>query len=203
MELDEALSQIAEIRHQMARTEVFRGYRALPVALSGVLAICAGLVQAVWLPNPLEQIGLYLELWVGSAILSAVVAGAAMVDRRRRSASAWSREMTRLALDQFVPCLVAGGLLTVVVVASIPEALPLLPGLWQILFAMGIFASCRLLPRAIWLVAAFYLLSGLAMLIVARGPLALAPWAMGAPFGLGQLMAAGVLYWTLERDHGR
>lgn len=203
MELDEALSQIAEIRHQMARTEVFRGYRALPVAFSGVLAVSAAVVQTVWLPNPTERIGAYLGLWVGSAVVSAVLAGAAMIDRRRRMTSAWSGEVTRLALDQFVPCLVAGGLLTMVMAVSVPEGLALLPGLWQILFALGIFASCRLLPRAIWYVAAFYLLAGLAMLIVARGPLALAPWAMGAPFGIGQLMAAGVLYWTLERVDAR
>jgi hypothetical protein len=34
---------------------------------------------------------------------------------------------------------------------------------------------------------------------MAQGPAALSPWAMGVPFGLGQLFAAGVLYWTLER----
>ena len=35
MELREALTQITEIRLQLARTEVFRGYRAMPVAFSG------------------------------------------------------------------------------------------------------------------------------------------------------------------------
>ena len=35
MELREALTQITEIRLQMARTEVFRGYRAIPAAFSG------------------------------------------------------------------------------------------------------------------------------------------------------------------------
>ena len=28
---------------------------------------------------------------------------------------------------------------------------------------------------------------------------ALSPWAMGLPFGAGQLFAAAILYWTLER----
>ena len=41
MELREALTQIAEIRQQMARTEVFRGYRAMPVAFGGVVALAA------------------------------------------------------------------------------------------------------------------------------------------------------------------
>ena len=46
MELREALTQITEIRLQMARTEVFRGYRAMPAAFSGVVALAAGLIQA-------------------------------------------------------------------------------------------------------------------------------------------------------------
>ena len=47
MELREALTQITEIRLQLARTEVFRGYRAMPVAFSGGVALLAALV--VWL----------------------------------------------------------------------------------------------------------------------------------------------------------
>ena len=41
MELREALSQISEIRQQMARSEVFRGLRSVPVAFSGLLAWAA------------------------------------------------------------------------------------------------------------------------------------------------------------------
>ena len=102
-------------------------------------------------------------------------------------------------MEQFVPCLVAGGLLTATLAVASPESLWLLPGLWQILFSLGIFASCRLLPRATFWVAVFYLASGIASLLFARGDAALSPWAMGVPFGLGQFLAAGVLYWTLER----
>ena len=199
MELREALTQITEIRAQMARTEVFRGYRAAPVAFSGLLAFAAAGVQAAWVPDPLGHWDDYLRLWIGAAALSAVAAGAGMVARRPSPASAWRREITRLALGQFAPCLVAGGVLTVVVVGSAPEALWMLPGLWQILFSLGIFASCRLLPRATFGVGVFYLLAGAVCLATAKGPAALSPWAMALPFGLGQLLAASVLYWTLER----
>lgn len=199
-ELHEALARIAEIRHQMARTEVFRGYRALPLAFSGGLAIAAGLAQSVWLTRPAEHLGPYLTLWIGAAALSGVAAGAGMIDRRRRATSAWSREITRQALDQFTPCLIAGGLVTAVIATTAPEVAWMLPGLWQVLFSLGIFASCRLLPRAIWGVAVFYLMAGIVTLGLARGPWALSPWAMAVPFGLGQLLAAAVLYWTLERD---
>ena len=45
MELHEALGEISAIRRQLARGERFRGYRAAPVALSGVSAFVAGAGQ--------------------------------------------------------------------------------------------------------------------------------------------------------------
>jgi hypothetical protein len=203
MELRDALTQISEIRRQMARTEVFRGYRAMPVAFSGFLALAAAAIQAAWIASPLEEVPAYLALWVGAAVVSTVGAGTEMLLRARQSLSAWRREITWLAVEQFLPCLVAGGLLTCVLVWYAPESLWMLPGLWQILYSLGVFASCRLLPRATFVVAVFYLATGLTSLALARGPAALSPWAMGLPFGIGQLLAATVLYRTLERrdDH--
>ena len=45
MELREALQQISDIRQQMARSEVFRGYRSATVGFSGVLGILAAAFQ--------------------------------------------------------------------------------------------------------------------------------------------------------------
>ncbi len=196
MELREALTQISEIRQQMARTEVFRGYRAVPVAFSGALAVLAAVLQTIVVPDPSRQATEYLLLWAGTAALSALVPAVEMGLRSRTSVL--RREITWLAVEQFVPSLVAGGLLTLVLAQAAPECLWLLPGLWQILFSLGVFASCRLLPRATFLVAFFYLFSGLTTLAAARGDAAFSPWAMGLPFGVGQMLAAGVLYRTLE-----
>ena len=60
-------------------------------------------------------------------------------------------------------------------------------GLWQIFYSLGIFASCRLLPRPTFWVAVFYLGTGLAVLALAHGEAALSPWAMGLPFGAGSI----------------
>jgi hypothetical protein len=201
MELREALTQITEIRLQLARTEVFRGYRAMPVAFSGVVALLAGLIQATTIADPMTGLSAYLALWVGAAVVSGAAAGLEMMARARNAKSPMTREMTWLALEQFCPSIVAGALLTIVLVRAVPESVWMLPGLWQIIYSLGIFASCRLLPRATFWVAAFYLVSGLAVLAVARGDAALSPWAMALPFGAGQFLAAAVLYSTLERDH--
>jgi hypothetical protein len=201
MELREALTQIAEIRRQLARTEVFRGYRAMPVAFSGLLALAAAAIQAVWIADPTQYIAAYLGLWVGAAALSTLAAGTEMVMRCKRATSSLTLEITWLAVEQFLPCIVAGALLTAVLALFVPDNLWMLPGLWQMLFGLGIFASHRLLPRPTLGVAMFYLLAGVLCLALARGEAALSPWAMGIPFGVGQLYAAAVLYWTLERGH--
>ena len=66
-------------------------------------------------------------------------------------------------------------------------------------FAQGVFASCRILPRTVYLVAGFYLAAGSANFLLFREENALGPWTMALPFGLGQFLAASILYWTLER----
>ena len=52
MELRDALTQITEIRLQLARTEVFRGYRAMPVAFSGGVAVLAAVIQTATISGP-------------------------------------------------------------------------------------------------------------------------------------------------------
>ena len=202
MELREALAQISEIRRQVARTEVFRGYRALPVAFSGLLALCAAGAQAVAIPEPAEHMAAYLALWVGAALVSMLATGTEMVMHCRNSRSPLTVQMMWLAVSQFLPSIVAGGLVTAVVVCYAPQTLWMLPGLWAVLFSLGIFASYRLLPRATFWVGLFYMITGMMRLALAQGPAELSPWAMGIPFGCGQLLAAGVLYWTLERNDG-
>lgn len=203
MELREALDSIAAIRRRMAETEVFRGYRALPVAVSAILAVTAGFLQPALLPRPDQDVPGYVALWSAVALLSIAAAGLAMFVRDRTAGPSATRPVTWLAAGQFAPCLVGAAAVTAVIVRVAPGSAWLLPGLWQVFFSQGVFASCRLLPRPAVAVAGFYLVAGVVTLLVARGPDALSPWAMAVPFGVGQLLAAAVLYWTLERPDVR
>jgi hypothetical protein len=199
MELREALAQISQIREHMARTEVFRGYRSLTVGFTGCLGLLAATAQAWWIPRPMEQPAAYLMLWLGAAAIAVLVEGVEVWLRARRSESAVARQLALLAVEQFVPCVAAGALVTAAIVSQAPEAAWMLPGLWAVLFSLGVFASYRLLPRAIFCVGVYYLAAGVAMLYLARGEAALSPWCMGVTFGGGQLLAAAILYFTLER----
>ena len=50
--------------------------------------------------------------------------------------------------------------------------------------------------------ALFYLAAGAVLFLCAADGSSLSPWGMGAAFGVGQLLAAVVLYWNLERPDG-
>jgi len=199
VELRDALSQIAEIRSRVAAAERFRGYRAGPVAVTGLLAVVAAAAQPLLVPNPTDEVSHYLWLWLSTAVLAAAVAGSGIWLRHSRTTDRLTKELTWLAVGQFAPCLVAGAVVTVVLLRYAPQHAALLPGLWQVFFSLGVFASFRLLPRAIAAVGVVYLLSGAVNLSLAAGPYAFAPLVMGLPFGLGQLLTAAVLYWNLER----
>lgn len=199
MQLREALSQIAEIRAAVAATEQFRGYRAAPVALSGVLAVAAALAQPLVVPKPADDLPAYLALWFGVAVVGLAAAGVRIVKRDWFAASVMRRELTRHAVAQFAPCLAAGLLVTVAIARHAAEVAWMLPGLWQVVFSLGVFASWRLLPKATVWAGVFYLLAGTYNLAFSHD---LGPWAMGGPFGVGQLLVAAILYWNLERADG-
>jgi hypothetical protein len=55
------------------------------------------------------------------------------------------------------------------------------------------------LPKATFWIGVFYMTAGVLCLLWARDSFAFSPWAMGVPFGVGQLLSAAILYWTLER----
>jgi hypothetical protein len=75
----------------------------------------------------------------------------------------------------------------------------MLPGLWQVIFSLGVFSSCRFLPRPMVAAGAWYLLTGMVAIALGGGR-AFSPWVMGVPFGAGQMLVAGILLWTAQED---
>jgi hypothetical protein len=116
--------------------------------------------------------------------------------RSRRHHSGLADAMIHQAVEQFLPAGIAGVLLAVLLWKFAPEALWMLPGLWQILTSLGVFASVRSLPRTVALAGAFYFLAGFAVLLLGSVSHALSPWTMGLPFAVGQALMAGILYFA-------
>ena len=191
-ELHKALGDISSIRRQVAHGTQFRGYGPATLAATGLLAIAAAAAQSVWLPDGPSHMPAYLGLWVATAALSAALTGRQMYTRSRRIHSGLSDEMIRMAVEQFLPAAGAGFLITFVLVHYAPSVLWILPGLWQVIFSLGIFSSCRFLPRPMIAAGVWYMLTGLLCLTL-DGRRAFEPWTMGLAFGVGQLLVAGIL----------
>jgi hypothetical protein len=200
MHLHDALEQITEIRQTVARAATFRGYRSGPVAISALLAWGCAAGQAMWIRQPAEQFSAWLSLWLVAAGVSIAVGGASLLRGVWLGRSRMHRDMTLLAVEKLVPCMIAGGILTWALAARGDQVVWLLPGLWSILFGLGVFASWRMLPKATFWVGGHYLVTGAICLMLGHGDQALAPWTMMISFGLGQTLAAAVLYWTLEHN---
>jgi hypothetical protein len=196
-ELYKALGDISSIRRQVAHSTVFRGYGPATLAATSGFAILAAGAQAVWLPDAANHIAAYLAIWISTAILSAGLIGVQMVTRTHRIHSGMADEMIRMAVEQFLPAAGAGALMTIVLVRAVPSALWMLPGLWEVIFSLGVFSSCRFLSRPMLAAGVWYLFSGLICISLGDSH-ALSPWAMGIPYGVGQLLVAGILYSTAE-----
>jgi hypothetical protein len=220
-ELRRALSQIEEIHAQMARGEVFRGYRAATMALTSVVAmggaaawqllfrdggpLSRGLIPAG--SGPLAPWHLFIAFWTGVAFVCFGLCAADLLLQHRRSPCPTGVRRAWLMVGQFAPSLLAGAAVTLAFIhldgtaaleRTTPRAMSLLPGVWALIYGLGIFASRPYLPRAIGAVGLFYLVAGILQLLrTSVGP----PDSvgMGLTFGLGQAAIALVLHLDLER----
>ncbi len=186
----------------MARCLEFRGYGPTTLALTGLLALLTAAAQGRPDVASVRSPQVYVTTWVAVAAVSLTLIGIETIVRSRRIHSALAMQMMHSAVEQFLPAIVAGALLTVMVVRFAPQSLWLLPGLWQVLFSLGVFASCRFLPRGTFWVGVWYLTCGMGCIALGRGEWACSPWEMGIPFGLGQLLVAAVLQFGYRYDFG-
>lgn len=198
--LHKALAEIDAIRGQMARTTEFRGYGPATLAATGVLAVLAAVVQAHWFKSASRDIEVYLSIWIATAAVSVTIIGIGTIRRTQRVHFGLARAMIHSAVEQFLPPIVAGLLLTVVLMRYAPQSLWMLPGLWQVIFSLGVFSSCQFLPRPMFAVGVWYLAAGLTCLALGGGEWAFSPWTMGVPFGVGQFLVAVFLRYGETHD---
>jgi hypothetical protein len=193
-DLDKALADIVAIRSQIAAGTAFRGYGPATMAATGAVALITVILQVWLLDDPSGEPLTFFLGWGAAAALSAVMIWTEMRARSRRHHSGLADAMIHQAIEQFLPAGVAGVLLAAVLWKFAPGSLWLLPGLWQILTSLGIFASVRSLPRSVALAGAWYFVSGFAVVVLASQSHTLSPWTMGLPFVIGQSVMAGILY---------
>ena len=192
-DIHSALEHVARIRDQLAASTRFQGFAPAIVAITGGLALALAGYQTLT-AEPAADPRPALMQWIALAVVCTALIGTEAVIRARRFHRAMADTMVTTTLRRFLPAGVAGAIIGTVILARAPEQAWVLPGLWQMLIAVGTCASLVNLPRQMTWAAAWYFLAGAASLLWMSEASALSPWSMGLPFGIGQLLVALLLH---------
>lgn len=194
MELQRALSDLAEVRDRLNRVQRFEGYSAPAAMASGAGALVAAYVQlrTVPLPDSDAAYARYVLIWMtclAIALLLNYGAVAVWVWNHRGPGAASG---LRTAARSIAPAVVLGGLLTVALIDR--SAFVLLPGTWFAFYATGLFASRDTIPASTLPVTLGFCALAALFLVSPLRAVSLAWWVMPLGFGAGQI-AIGALIW--------
>ena len=199
MHVSEAMDQISQIHEHLAKGEVYRGFRPIPVALSAVVGIVAAALQPRIVPA--GDAFAFVRYWVVAACLGAAAGSCEVAWNYVARDDCFARRRTRQVAGQFLPSLLAGVAATIAL-SQRADLVPLLPGLWAILFGLGIFAARPYAPKVGNWVGLFYVCAGTWLLVTTAGESALSGWRVGTIFGIGQAaIAVGIHFSPVRRYH--
>ncbi|HEV3091747.1 MAG TPA: hypothetical protein VGX91_09970 [Candidatus Cybelea sp.] len=195
MELQRALSDLAEVRERLAQLQRFEGYSGPAAAASGVVALIAALAQRRLVPLPAgaEAAHTYLAIWLSCLAVALVLNYGAVTAWLLKHRAPGERSRFRTAALSIAPSILLGGALSVALVDR--GAFSLLPGTWFAFYAIGLFSSRGAIPSStVWITVGFALLA-LGFLVTPLAAIALAWWVMPIGFGVGQI-AIGYCIWA-------
>jgi hypothetical protein len=134
--LPRALAQIEAIHDQLARAEIYRGWRSVPVAISGLFGLAAAAWQSA-AAAPVEPVA-FTAYWLVVGVIALVIRllgkSSGTTAPRRPARSAIDRVRV---LGQFLPALVAGAIATGALLRLSPGSRRSFPGLWAVLFGVA------------------------------------------------------------------
>ncbi len=172
----------------------------------GLVAIGVTAVAAAWVASTRVTAGLWISVWLGEAVLAVLIGGGTMwrkMRRRVREADAPVLSVpARKFLFGFWPAILAGAVLTFALLdtntmwtsgSSVPAALP---GVWMLLYGVGVITAGAFSVRAVPLMGAGFMLLGALALFVRSlsGDVLLA-----VGFGAWQI---GFGFWIARRHGG-
>lgn len=194
MDLQQALSDLAEVRDRLAHVQRFEGYSGPAALASGICALVAGCVQFTLAPLPRTpaELHAYVVIWMACLAVALVLNYGAVAVWVLKHRGPGAQSQFRSAARSIAPSIVLGGALTVALLDH--SAYGLLPGVWFALYALGLFASRSAIPPATLPVTLGFTALSLAFLLTRFSAVALAWWVMPLGFGLGQIVI-GYLIW--------
>ena len=152
-----AMDNLRFIRETMERASAFTTISGLGIALAGGVALVAAAL-ASRAPSPMRA----FECWLAAAVVAPVLSLVTTTRKARRAGTPVLNTAGRKLLLSFLPPMLAGLLLTVVLLQQ--HDISLLPALWLLLYGSAVIAggafSVRIVPV---MGACFMVLGGVAI----------------------------------------
>ena len=170
---DRAMDNLRYIRETMERATAFTGISGWGEIAIGVTALVASGVAALQ-----PTFNAWLAVWIAEGLISLLIAGWSMDRKARAIEMPLGSGPGRKAVFSLTPPLIAGGLLTIVLVqAGLNNAIP---GVWLLLYGTGVITGGMYSVKVVPIMG---------LCLMALGSLALfsspasANWFMAAGFG--------------------
>jgi len=170
---DRAMDNLRYIRETMELATAFTGISGWGEIAIGVTALIASTIAAMQ-----ATFNAWLAIWIAEGLISLLIAGWSMDRKTRAIDMPLGSGPGRKAVFSLTPPLLAGGLLTIVLVqAGLTNAIP---GVWLLLYGTGVITGGMYSVKVVPIMGICLMVLGALALF---SPPAFANWFMAAGFG--------------------
>jgi hypothetical protein len=170
---DRAMDNLRYIRETMELATAFTGISGWGEIAIGVTALLASLIAAQQ-----ATFNAWLAVWIAEGLISLLIAGWSMDRKTRTIKMPLGSGPGRKAVFSLTPPMIAGGLLTIVLVqAGLTNAIP---GVWLLLYGTGVITGGMYSVKVVPIMGICLMVLGALALF---SPPAFANWFMAAGFG--------------------
>jgi hypothetical protein len=170
---DRAMDNLRYIRETMERATAFTGISGWGEIAIGVTAFLASAIAALQ-----ATFNAWLAVWIAEGLISLLIAGWSMDRKSRAIEMPLGSGPGRKAVFSLTPPMIAGGLLTIMLVQSgLTNAIP---GVWLLLYGTGVITGGMYSVKVVPIMGICLMTLGALALF---SPPAFANWFMAAGFG--------------------
>ena len=180
---DRAMDNLRYIRETMERATHFTGISGRGEIAIGITALAASVIAAQQ-PN----FKFWIYVWLAEGLISTLIAGWSMDRKARAVQMPLFAGPGRKAVFSLFPPIIAGGLLTIVLVQA--GTTSAIPGVWLLLYGTGVITGGMFSVRAVPAMGLCFMALGAVALF---SPPQFANWFMAAGFGVLHLVFGAII----------
>ncbi len=192
-DIKRAISDISDIRSQLAASTRFRGYAPELVASLGFASAAVLIAQTLWPDRLAASTYQVVLIWGGVQLASAITSTVEAIARTQKQHGGMAWAMLRGAGLLSWPTGFTGIMIGIAVLVYRPEVAWILPGIWLMLAGVVCFASFSTLPRRVLFGGVWFVVSGAIVCLLSARSGEVTPFMAGFPLVVGFLWIARAL----------